>query len=136
MSFTFALGLYLFINESWLGRAGVILFALACLALVAIGMFPESVPSTHYWFSVAFFATLPVSLLIFVGGFWREHQSLMAIFTLLVAVLAAAPWVLLLEFHYVSGVAIPEVISGLAGSLWTVVFGIKMYRAAVQSKAR
>jgi hypothetical membrane protein len=135
MSFTFALGLYLFMNESWVGRAGVILFALACLALVAIGMFPESVSPTHYWVSVAFFVTLPISLLVFVGGYWRAHQSLMAIFTLLVAVFAAAPWVLLFEFHYVSGVAIPEVISGLAGALWTVLLGVKMYKAAAQSKA-
>lgn len=135
ISLTFALGLYLFMNKSWLGRAGVILFAFACLALAAIGMFPESVSPTHYWVSVAFFVALPLSLLIFVGGFWREHQSLMAVFTLFVAVLAAVPWVLLFEFHYVSGVAIPEVISGLAGALWTVVLGIKMYKAAAQSKA-
>jgi hypothetical membrane protein len=135
MSFTFALGLYLFMNESWVSRAGVILFALACLALVAIGMFPESVSPTHYWVSVSFFVTLPISLLVFVGGYWRTHQSLMAIFTLFVAVFAAAPWVLLFEFHYVSGVAIPEVISGLAGALWTVVLGIKMYKIASQLKA-
>jgi hypothetical protein len=43
--------------------------------------------------------------------------------------------VLLFEFHYVSGVAIPEVISGLAGALWTVLLGVKMYKAAAQSKA-
>jgi hypothetical membrane protein len=135
MSLTFALGLHLFMNESWAGRAGVIFFAFACLALVAIGVFPESVSPIHYWVSVAFFVTLPVSLLIFVGEFWRTHESLMAIFTLLVAVSAATPWVLLFIFHYVSGVAIPEVISGLAGAFWTVVFGIKMYRAAAQSKA-
>jgi hypothetical membrane protein len=135
MSFTFALGLFVFMNESLVSRAGVILFALACLALVAIGMFPESVSPTHYWVSVSFFVTLPISLLVFVGGYWRTHQSLMAIFTLFVAVFAAAPWVLLFEFHYVSGVAIPEVISGLAGALWTVVLGIKMYKIASQLKA-
>jgi len=135
MSFTFALGLYLFMKESWVSRAGVILFALACLALIAIGMFPENVSPTHYWVSVAFFVTLPISLLIFVCRFLHTQQSLMAIFTLLVAVFAAAPWVLLFELHYVSGVAIPEVISGLAGALWTVVLGIKMYKAAAQSKA-
>jgi hypothetical membrane protein len=135
MSFTFTLGFHLFMNKSWLARSGVMLFAVACLALVAIGMFPESVSPTHYWVSVAFFVTLPISLLIFVGEFWRKHQSLMAFFTLLVAVSAAAPWVLLFIFHYVPGVAIPEVISGVAGAFWTVRIGIKMYRAASQSKA-
>jgi hypothetical membrane protein len=52
------------------------------------------------------------------------------LFTLAVAVFAALPWVLYFTVHYASGVAIPEIMSGLAGGVWTVVLGYKMLRAA------
>jgi hypothetical membrane protein len=132
---TFAVGLYLLLSESVVGRVGVFVFALACVALVAIGTFPESVSPTHYLVSVAFFVFLPVSLLIIVGGFWRSGQVRLAVFTLVVAVAAAAPWVLLFAVRYVSGVAVPETVSGLAGAVWTVVLGYKMLRAASQPKS-
>ena len=127
---TFAAGLYLLLSASVVGRVGVFVFGLACVALAAIGTFPESVSPTHYWVSVAFFVLLPISLLIIVGGFWRVGQVRMAVFTLVMAVAAAAPWVLLFAVRYVSGVAVPEFVSGLAGGVWTVVLGYKMLRAA------
>jgi hypothetical membrane protein len=126
---TFAIGLYLLLIESTMGRVGVIVFALACLSLVAIGIFPESVSPTHYLVSVAFFVLLPISLLVITAGFAVNRHTKMAFFTLVVAVVAALPWVLYFSVHYVSGVAIPETISGLAGGVWTVVLGYKMLRA-------
>lgn len=126
---TFAIGLYLLLIESRMGRVGVIVFALACLSLVAIGTFPESVSPTHYLVSVAFFVLLPISLLVITAGFAANRHAKMALFTLVVAVVAALPWVLYFTVHYVSGVAIPETISGLAGGVWTVVLGYKMLRA-------
>lgn len=125
---TFAIGLYLLLIESRMGRVGVIVFALACLSLVAIGTFPESVSPTHYLVSVAFFVLLPISLLVITAGFAANRHAKMALFTLVVAVVAALPWVLYFTVHYVSGVAIPETISGLAGGVWTVVLGYKMLR--------
>ena len=126
---TFAIGLYLLLIENTMGRVGVIVFALACLSLVAIGTFPESVSPTHYLVSVAFFVLLPISLLVITAGFAANRHAKMALFTLVVAVVAALPWVLYFTVHYVSGVAIPETISGLAGGVWTVVLGYKMLRA-------
>jgi hypothetical membrane protein len=122
------------LSESVVGRVGVFVFGLACVALMAIGMFPESVSPTHYLVSVTFFVLLPISLLITIGGFWRTGQMRLAVFTLVAAVVAALPWVLLFAVRYVSGVAIPEFVSGLAGGMWTVVVGYKMMREASQSK--
>jgi hypothetical protein len=56
------------------------------------------------------------------------------LFTLLIAVAAALPWVLSFSIRYVSGVAIPEALSGLVGSLWIVVLGYKMSKFASQSE--
>jgi hypothetical membrane protein len=58
----------------------------------------------------------------------------MALFTLLIAIAAALPWILLFAVHYVSGVAIPEFASAVAGSVWTVVLSYKMFKAASQPK--
>jgi hypothetical membrane protein len=85
-------------------------------------------------FSVAFFVLLPISLLVITGAFALERQTKMALFTLLIAIAAALPWMLLFAFHYVSGVAIPEFASALAGSAWTVVLSYKMFKAASQPK--
>jgi hypothetical protein len=41
---------------------------------------------------------------------------------------------LLFAVHYVSGVAIPEFASALAGSVWAVVLSYKMFKAASQPK--
>jgi hypothetical membrane protein len=130
---TFAVGLYLLV-EIVIGRVGVFVFALACVSLVAIGTFPESVSPTHYMVSVAFFVLLPISLLVITAGFALKRQAKMAVFTLAVAVVAALPWVLYFTVHYVSGVAVPEAVSGLAGGVWTVVLGYKMLQAATQPK--
>jgi hypothetical membrane protein len=51
---------------------------------------------------------------------------------LLIAVLAAAPWVLYFLVQYVPGVAIPELLSALAGSAWAVVIGWRMNKAGSQ----
>jgi hypothetical membrane protein len=83
----------------------------------------------HYLVSVAFFALLPISMLIFTAAFWRERQAGMAVFTLMGAIAAAAPWVLLLAVRYVSGVAIPEAVSGLVAAVWAVVVAYNMFKA-------
>ena len=131
---TFAIGLFLLLIESVIGRMGVIVFALACVSLVAIGTFPENVSPTHYLVSVAFFVLLPISLLVITAAFALNRQTKMALFTLAVDVVAALPWILYFSIHYVSGVAVPEAVSGLAGSVWAVVLGYKMIRAASQSE--
>ena len=130
----FAIGLFMFLGESMLGRVGVFFFVLTCLALVAIGVFPENVKPAHYIVSVLFFVLLPISLLIITGAFWLMGKVRMAVFTLLVAIVAAVPWVLYFSVRYVSGVAVPELVSAVAGSVWVVVLSGKMLRQASRSK--
>ena len=117
------------------GLGGALIFSLACLALAAIGVFPENVRLLHTFASVAFFVLLIGSLLRMGIGFWRARQKPLAVFMLLLAVVAAAPWLLLFLVRYVSGLAIPELISAVAGGVWTAVFGYKMLKMASQLKA-
>jgi hypothetical membrane protein len=134
LCFVFATGLLVFLKERTVGKIGAFMFILASLALFAIGVFPENVRPVHYFVSVMFFVLLPISMLVIVGGFWLMRQVRMAVFTLLVAVVAAAPWVLYFSIHYVSGVAVPEAVSAFAGSVWAVVLSGKMLRQASRSK--
>jgi hypothetical membrane protein len=116
------------------GESGALFFSLACLALVAIGVFPESVESLHTLASVAFFVLLIVALVRLGIAFLQVKRKSWAVFTFLLGVVAAAPWVLLFVVRYVSGVAVPEFISAVVGGVWAVVFGYKMLRMASQPK--
>ena len=116
------------------GLSGALIFSLACLALIAIGVFPENVRFLHSFASVAFFVLLIGSLLRIGVGFLQVRKKSMAVFTLLLGVVAAVPWLLLFLVRYVSGVAIPELISAIAGGVWIAVFGYKMLKMASQTK--
>jgi len=116
------------------GLGGALLFSVACLALIAIGVFPENVRYAHTIASVTFFVLLIGALGHFTIGFWQVKQKPLAVFTLLLTAVAAAPWGLLFLVRYVSGVAIPEFISAIAGGVWTAVFGYKMLKTASKLK--
>lgn len=124
------LGLLAYIGNTFAGKIGAVFFAATGAALIGIGLFPENMRPYHYLFSVAFFVLLPISLFIITAAFALKRQTKMAVFTLAVAVVAALPWILYYYIQYVPGVAIPEAVSGLAGSVWAVVLGYKMLRAA------
>jgi len=120
----FALGLGRFIFTSKVGRAGTIALLFSCISLVSIGVFPESAGRIHYWVSVAFFVSLPVSMFILAGAMvipdlGRNLPYILLTVTL--AVVAAVPWGLPHD-----GVAIPEIISSVAGSAWFFVFGSRL----------
>ncbi len=113
-------GLAKYFMTTLVGKVGAGFFGAATVALMAIGVFNESFSPTHYLVSVAFFVLAPIALLILSGAFWLNKHKKMAAFTVLVAVVSAVPWVLLFAFNYVPNVAIPEAVSGIAISAWTV----------------
>lgn len=136
LALVFATGLFKFLRQRILGRIGVFIFILGTLALIAIGIFPENISPTHYYVSVAFFVFLPVSMLVLVAAFLLVRKVKMALFTLLVAIVAVAPWILYFSIRFVPGVAIPEAISALSASTWAIVLGYRMVKQASRSNAR
>ncbi len=128
-AFNFAIfGLFTYLGKSWVGKIGSAVFAAATLALMAIGVFNESFSPTHYIVSVAFFVLAPISLFIIAGSFWINHERGTAVFTFLVGVAAALPWLLQFTLNYVPNVAIPEAVSGFAVSMWVIAFGYRMIK--------
>jgi hypothetical membrane protein len=127
LAFNFAIfGLFNYFEQCWVGKIGSVLFAAANIALIAISVFNENFSPTHYLVSVAFFTLAPIALFILTFGLLLCHKRGMAVFTVLVGVAAALPWLLLFAFNYVPNVAIPEFLSGLAVSAWAIVLGKKM----------
>lgn len=131
LAFNFALfGLFNYFDKNRLGKLGAAVFAGACIALMAIGVFNEHYSPTHYLVSVAFFALAPIALFVLTAAFGLTHQRRMAAFTFLVAAAAASPWLLEFSIHYVPGVAVPEAVSGLLVSAWVIVLSKKCLSAA------
>ena len=130
MSLVFASGILALLRNKLVGKVGSFTFVLATLALIAIGIFPENVRPMHYFASVAFFALIPIAMLVLTWAFVQIGGSKVALFTLLTAIVAAVPWVIQPAVPYVRGVAIPETISALSASAWAIALGFMMLKKA------
>jgi hypothetical membrane protein len=123
----FTLGLFSF-SKRTVGKVASVLFLVANIALMAIGIFNENFSPTHKIVSVTLFFFLPISLLVFAADFWVEGKRKLSIFTLLISLVAAVVWVLEFAINYVPNVAVPESISGIAGALWVCAVSYQMLK--------
>ena len=128
----FVSGLFV-LQKTMLGRIGVFISVLAALALVAIGTFPESVEPTHYYVSVAFFLLLLVSMLVIGATFLLTARVELGFFTFLAAIVAALVWIMQWTIGFGSDVAIPETLSALSASTWSIVLGFQMLKQGSRS---
>ena len=120
--------MYAYLGKNWVGKIGAATFAAATVALIAIGVFNEHYAGIHYAVSVAFFTLMPIAMFIITCAFLLAHRGQMALFTVSTGVAAALPWLLLFAFKYVPNVAIPEFVSGLIVSAWTITLCYKMLK--------
>jgi len=133
LAFVFALGLFIFLSEDALGRISAFILALATLALIAIGIFPQHVRPIHYYASVAFFVFLPLSMFFIGAAFLRTTRMKLGLSTFLTAIVVAVVWMIQFSRPFGSDVAIPETISALLASMWSIVLGFKMLKQASHS---
>jgi len=68
------------------------------------------------------------------ASFLLASERQMAWFTFSISVFASTVWITEFLIQYVPGVAIPETLSALAASTWTVVIGLHMTRAKSASR--
>jgi len=124
LALVFAVGLRENLKNQLLGQIGSLLFILDAAALSAIGVFPETVGALHFYVSVTFFVLLPLSLL-FIGGAMidKGRNRSLGLLSILAGVVAVAVWALPRR-----GVAIPEALSGLSASTWSMILGFKLFR--------
>jgi hypothetical membrane protein len=126
----FAAGIFRLLGKRFVGKVGVFLFVLACVFLVSIGVFNENYSPTHYYVSVGFFVSLPISVLVLVAALWLTGEHRLSVVSLVLGFAAAVPWILQFTVPYVSGVAVPEFASGLAGAVWAMQLSAKMLKTS------
>ena len=119
----FSLSVYEFGKEDRLGKAGFALLLLACIFLLGIGVFPETAGSIHMQFSVAFFVTLPVSIIVNSVYLRRRGNRKLGALGIAAAAVAIAIWTLPWD-----GVAIPEAVSAASAGVWSAVTGAWLAR--------
>ena len=123
----FSLGIYELGKEDRLGKIGFVLLLWACVFLVFIGWFPETAGSIHLQFSIAFFVTLPVAMIVnAVSLIQRGHRELGAL-GIAAGAVAIVIWTLSWD-----GVAIPEAVSAASAGVWSTVTGAWMTRYVEQ----
>jgi len=123
-----ALGLFNCFKYAVVGRLGAVVFAVASVWLMAIGVFNESFWPVHFVVAVLFFVTLPVALLVLTVTLYQARKVFLTVFTLASFFIAALPWVLYCFVPYVPNVAIPETISSIAGSIWIIILSYRMFK--------
>ncbi|MDI6887262.1 MAG: DUF998 domain-containing protein [Candidatus Thermoplasmatota archaeon] len=120
--FIFALGLRK-ILANWLGNIAIIAFISTAIALCGIGLFPENMGIIHFYFSVAFFVLLPISL-FFIGLSISAKDRKLGFVILILSICSALIWLL-----PKNGVAIHEFVASSAGSASCILLGIKLTRS-------
>ena len=129
LAILFVTGLFTFSRESLLGRIGAFVFVFDAFALTAIGVFPENVEPIHFYASVAFFMLFPISMFFLGAAFLRMSKMKLGFFTFIAAIVAAVVWTI----PFGKGVAIPEALSALSASMWSIVLGFKMLKEGAHS---
>lgn len=129
LALLFAFGLFKILGDKALGKLGAFSFILATLAITAIGIFPENVKPIHYYVSVMFFTLYPISAFIIGTTFFLKANLKMGLFTFLIAIIAAAVWIIHWTVGFGSNVAIPETLSAIPAATWSMVSGFKMLKA-------
>lgn len=123
LAFIFSLGLIKVLSN----KAGAYLLAFSAVALVGIGVFPETVAALHFISSALFFMLLTIALLI-IGLTIKQNQFERSVGSLafLFALVAISSTVFLFSME---GIAISEALSCFPAFVWCLIVGVKMTRA-------
>jgi hypothetical membrane protein len=109
-------------------KLGAYLLALSSLALIGIGVFPETIFALHFLTSASFFVLLAIALLIIgLTSTQNSFERTLGLLALLLVLIAICSTVFLFHFN---GIAITEALSCFPAFIWCSVVGIKMTRVS------
>ena len=118
--FVFSLGLTTLLSK----KLGGYLLCISSLALISIGLFPETIYAVHIVSSSLFFILLILSF--FVVGFTLTTEPFQRHLAPLAILFATFSVISVLFFLPCEGIAIPEALSCFPEFLWCMVVGSKM----------
>jgi len=119
----FSTGLFEMTKGDMLGQIGGMMFLIASILLIAIGVINITIEPWHKYVSIGFFMALPLSVII-IGAFClRKKMKFYALLSFGTAVLAAGMW-----FLPWTAAAIPEALSVAYLGVWEMLLGYWMYK--------
>jgi len=127
LTLVFATGLLQTLRRTKTGFTGALVFVVGAVSLFAIGLFPETAGRIHFYVSVSFFAFAALSMIIIGVALVRASERNVGVFSVFAGLFAAAVWILFWSIPH-RGVAVPELLSVLAASAWSVITGAKMIK--------
>ena len=110
--------------KHWLGKFGMLMMFMACISLVGIGVFTEDYSPHHFYFSVAFFVLLLLACLVMGTYFLFKKPKYLGIAAFAVAIIGIIGW----SINWGPGIAIPEVLTFVPGSIWFGMLGWWYYK--------
>jgi hypothetical membrane protein len=124
LTLIFSLGLIKILSN----KTGAYLLALSSVALIGIGLFPETIFTIHFITSASFFVLLTIAFLI-IGITIKQNsfERSMGLLALVLAMIAISSTIFL--FH-LDGIAITEALSCFPAFIWCSIVGIKMTRVS------
>jgi hypothetical membrane protein len=124
LSLIFSLGLITILSK----KTGAYILAFSSVALIGIGLFPETVFTLHFITSASFFVLLTIALLI-IGLTIKQtpFERSIGLAALVLALIAIGSTTTL--FH-VEGIAIAEAFSCFPAFVWCLIVGVKMARVS------
>ncbi|MFP3951775.1 MAG: DUF998 domain-containing protein [Candidatus Bathyarchaeia archaeon] len=117
----FSLGLVELTTDSGVGRLGAYIHLTASWLLVGIGIANINVKPWHWYFSVGFFISISLSLLVFTVYFMKNGLTPHALISGLASLTSACVWAL----DWPS-LAMPECIAVGASGIWQILIGLWM----------
>jgi hypothetical membrane protein len=120
LALVFSFGLMKILSK----KLGAYVLALSSLALIGIGVFPETIFTLHFITSASFFVLLGIALLI-IGLTSRRNsfERTIGLPALVLVMVAISSTVFL--FHF-DGIAITEALSCFPAFIWCSIVGMKM----------
>jgi len=123
-SLIFAIGLgKCLLSGRWLGRFGTASLVLGSMAFAAIGVFPRTTGIPHNLASLAFFTFIMLAIFFIGVTLLNTSPKIWGVLSLaataLIAIFRLIPWPW-------SGGAIPQLLSCLPWSLWTIAFAVRL----------
>ena len=118
--FVFSLGLIRFLSN----KTGAYILCASSLALIGIGLIPETIFYLHFFISASFFILLTLSFII-IGLTAKKNQFEKSI-GLLATVFAFLAIVSIIFVIPLGGIAIPESMSCFPAFIWCMITGSKM----------
>ena len=119
-AFIFSIGLAKILSR----KIGAYILAISALALIGVGVFPETLFSLHYIMSAAFFVFLAISL--FVVGITIKRGNFEQNMGLIAFIFALFAFVSPVFLPFLNGIAIPEALACFPALVWCMVYGAKM----------